>query len=336
MSTGRVHRQLPRRTASLRGTPSVPRARAIAAAAALALALAALAPEARAGCCCPGEPRAWKACEVLQPIGSTLSVRFPDDTTWASLAFGSIQLQDAARSLRRPRRATVAYETVDGAPTLTALGVRMDRRTRVVAVLLVAGATLLLTLILTGGRPHELALGRDNRYSASKCQMMVWFGVLVVSYGVTVALRWWAGGGQFAGAVGVPDNLLVLSGLSAISFVGAKAITQGKQDRAEARLREPVAAVVVVPRKTRAPRPAFPADLVCDDDGDVDFGNFQMVVITLLAVVVYAVRVFVCLGRVELGCATLLPDVDTTILAAFGIGQGAYLTKKAASRLGEG
>ena len=58
--------------------------------------------------------------------------------------------------------------------------------------------------------------------------------------------------------------------------------------------------------------------------------------VTLLAVGVYVVRVFVCLGQVELGGATLLPDVDRTILAAFGLGQGAYLAKQAASRPGEG
>jgi len=29
-----------------------------------------------------------------------------------------------------------------------------------------------------------------------------------------------------------------------------------------------------------------------------------------------------------------LPDVDTTILATFGLGQGAYLTKKAVGEVG--
>jgi hypothetical protein len=58
-----------------------------------------------------------------------------------------------------------------------------------------------------------------------------------------------------------------------------------------------------------------------------------MVVVTLLAVVVYSIRVFACLGQVDLACATSLPDVDTAILGAIGISQGAYLAKKAASPL---
>ena len=53
-----------------------------------------------------------------------------------------------------------------------------------------------------------------------------------------------------------------------------------------------------------------------------------MVVITILAVVVYLAQLFAFLGSIELLKVVTIPDVDTTILATFGLGQGAYLTKK--------
>jgi len=41
------------------------------------------------------------------------------------------------------------------------------------------------------------------------------------------------------------------------------------------------------------------------------------------------------LGVIARGPMTL-PDVDTTLLSGFGIGQGAYLIKKLAAPLGKG
>jgi hypothetical protein len=40
------------------------------------------------------------------------------------------------------------------------------------------------------------------------------------------------------------------------------------------------------------------------------------------------------LGTIEFVKPITLPDVDSTILAGFGLGQGAYLTKKAVGNLG--
>ncbi len=66
-------------------------------------------------------------------------------------------------------------------------------------------------------------------------------------------------------------------------------------------------------------------------DGAADIGDFQLVVITILAVSVYLVQIWAWLGNIPVGVTTTLPDVDTTILATFGLGQGAYLFKKQAS-----
>ena len=78
----------------------------------------------------------------------------------------------------------------------------------------------------------------------------------------------------------------------------------------------------------------FFKDLVQNDKGDFDFGDFQMLVVTLVAVGMYLTLIFHYLGSVELLKTATLPDIDTTILASFGLGQGAYLAKKAGGPVG--
>ena len=78
----------------------------------------------------------------------------------------------------------------------------------------------------------------------------------------------------------------------------------------------------------------FFRDLVQNDVGGFDFGDFQMLVVTFLAVAMYLILIFHFLGSIDFTKTLTLPDVDTTILAGFGLGQGAYLTKKAAGNVG--
>jgi hypothetical protein len=59
-----------------------------------------------------------------------------------------------------------------------------------------------------------------------------------------------------------------------------------------------------------------------------------MIIVTIIAVATYIVLIFNFFGHVEYSKLITLPDVDTTILATFGLGQGAYLTKKAVGNVG--
>lgn len=174
----------------------------------------------------------------------------------------------------------------------------------------------------TGYGMARFLVGRDNRYSKSKFQIAIWFGTVVVSYLATLALRWWASVPSLVGGVDIPQNLLLLSGISALSFGTAKGITQGKENRA---------AAAGVPAKPPADQPRFPSDLVSDDSGQPDLGDFQMVVITLIAVGVYIVQMFDFLSLLHMSAQVSMPDVDPTLLGIFGISHGAYITKKAVS-----
>jgi hypothetical protein len=133
-------------------------------------------------------------------------------------------------------------------------------------------------------------------------------------------MRWLHAG--LLGHLGIPTNLLVLSGLSGLTFAGAKGITTQKNADAQKK-QEPV--------KSQG-NPSFPGDLIrSDNPGQFDLGDFQMIIITLIAVVSYVWMAASFLGNLTHCLSATLPDVDGTLLAMFGIGQGAYLTKKATS-----
>jgi hypothetical protein len=219
------------------------------------------------------------------------------------------------------------------------------------------------------GNPVGLVRGVDQRYSNSKFQAALWFWVLIAGLVAAIAARFWGWGAGFVGGVSIPQNLVALSGISALSFAGAKWITTARikkegddaaktvttaaaapsvvvappaggavavQPVGPARTAADIAAVADAARKdaeaTAKPAAQTPmaGDLVRDDNGNPDFGKFQMLVITLLAVAVYGVQLFAYLGEIPATPAVSLPDIDSAVLALFGIGHGAYLGKKMA------
>jgi hypothetical protein len=204
--------------------------------------------------------------------------------------------------------------------SLTFKTVSVSPRHRVWVLLCTAALFLLISTLLVWGNPLKLILGEDQRYSNSKFQMGLWFFAAIVTYVATVWLRARGLGADFLGIVNIPQNLLLLSGMSALSFAAAKGITTSKVQSA-------------LERGQLAPKPKgkpnFFYDLTHNDTGQLDLGDFQMLVITLVATVMYIALSFHFLGTLETRSAVSLPDVDTTILAAFGLGQGAYLAKKA-------
>jgi len=205
----------------------------------------------------------------------------------------------------------------------------------VCALLIIAIATL-----ITKGAPLKFIVGMDNRYSNSKFQVALWFWVLISTYLAAVVLRVWSAGWDFLGGVNIPQNLLVLSGLSAITYGGAKAITTSKVNAAANPAAAPGAVAAPVPNAD--PKNALVPgqerlfrDLVQNDVGGFDFGDFQMLLVTFVAVAMYVTLISHFLGTIQFLKTVSLPDVDTTILAAFGLGQGAYLAKKAGGEVGK-
>jgi len=207
--------------------------------------------------------------------------------------------------------------------------------------LLILGLAAAAAALARAGSPLKFIVGMDHRYSNSKTQVALWFWVVTSTYLATVVFRVWYAGWDFFGAVSIPQNLLVISGLSAITFGGAKAITTAKADAAAHPVNPPGTAVprvaIADPKNVNVRNDGderFFQDLLQNDLGNVDFGDFQMLMVTLVAVVMYLTLIFHFLGSIEFLKTATLPDVDTTILAGFGLGHGAYLAKKAGGSVG--
>ena len=187
----------------------------------------------------------------------------------------------------------------------------------------ILGAALLLLLLAFAfvGKPTELFLGEDGRYSTSKFQTVIWFWLVISAYIAIVFHRIFASEWAYIGGVDIPPNLLILSGISVLTFTFAKVITVAKIEQA---------ALQGETVKPHADSPPNMRDLIRDDSNRVDLGDYQMLVITMLAVFIYASSAVEFMTQIEFRREITMPDVDATLLAIFGLGQAAYLGKKAA------
>lgn len=253
-----------------------------------------------------------------QNKGNQLSTR--------SLLVNDPALQAVLQNLKEGDQVTLTYDEANKnvLKNLSVSTYKLDWLTplaTLVSAMILMGLLLWVLLRWSGNDLGCLIIGKDKRYSNSKTQVVLWFFVLISTYIAALSLRSWYGGIDFVGGVAIPQNLLTLSGLSGLTFVTAKAITQSKvESKAES--------------KTSADKPKFPDDLFHNDEGDVDLGDFQMIVVTLLTVGVYLVQAYSFLSVIELHTGVILPDIDTTLLATFGLGQGVYLVKKQIETVG--
>jgi hypothetical protein len=159
--------------------------------------------------------------------------------------------------------------------------------------------------------------------------------------------------------VALTANVMALTGLSALTFGAAKVVTVQKVENAISAQanaaavssaaagstpQQIVAAATIAAAsaakidggKPAAPEPDILTDLFQNDHGEVDIGDFQMIFVALTAVVIFGLACFNALAVLPYQMHVSLPDVDSSLLAGFGIGQGAYLVKKAALPLGKG
>jgi len=182
------------------------------------------------------------------------------------------------------------------------------------AVLTVPCIAVLLRI--SSGR--DMLLGPTARYSNSATQIFLWFSVVIGAYLVLWAVRWQMGGGEFLGGISIPANLLLLSGMSGFTFAGAKWIDAS-----------PAAKVRASAPDARPKRSL--SNLVEDRQRNADIADLLMLVVTLVAVFTYLVQYFYYLAAPAFLATVSLPDVDSTLLALFGLGQGTYLTRKVVS-----
>jgi len=278
-----------------------------------------------------------QGCRIENIAADYSSIAVVDSATAASIHFvvKDTNLQERLKGFQTGDAVECSGERKDNQTVLQAIAVktvkvRPGRRLWVLASSTLA--FLLMVGILSLFRPLELIVGEDGRYSNSKFQIALWFLILMIMYLSTLWLRAWDLGAEYLNGINIPSNLLLISGMSVLTFGAAKAITVGK-------VKDAVAAGDPDP-KSEASKPNLLLDLT-HNDGErgaaprLDLGDVQMLVVTLVAACTYLAIIFHFLGSLEARKSISLPDVDTTILAAFGLGHGAYLTKKAVGEVGK-
>lgn len=227
---------------------------------------------------------------------------------------------------------------------------------RLLTILVCAWMVVVTASLAARGSPLKFLVGVDGRYSNSQCQLALWFGMAMTMYLSTVALRVHYLGWDYLGGVAMTANVMALTGLSALTFGAAKVVTSQKVEAlvnaaatsaanaATAAGAAPATAinagVVAADNAKLAAKPAGSRNILVDlfqnDHGDVDIGDFQMIFVTVSAAVIFGISCFISLENLPHLTHVSLPDVDSSLLAGFGIGQGAYLVKKAALPLGKG
>lgn len=166
------------------------------------------------------------------------------------------------------------------------------------------------------GKQHGLAalfIGLDNRTSTSKLQAVLWTYAIIWAL---VSVLAGAGIEDFNTALSteVRDEYLLLLGGPFAVAIGAKAITTHRVSR------DPGAKTMKRQGATGTVGARL-AEVVADDDGWVDLGDFQYLAFTVLTLTYFA---WAFIDSPSEG----LPPVPGTLLVLMGVSQGAYLGKK--------
>ena len=152
-------------------------------------------------------------------------------------------------------------------------------------------------------------LGADDRVSTSKVQFALW--TLALAYALLVI--------TFHDAVYPPGSLdaryLLLLGFPAGAAVSAKAITMGQLSNGT---------VSKKPAKFEKKTPATAVkDIVSNDQGDLDLGDTQYLIFTLVTLVAFFIAFFHDPAK--------LPVLPDTLVGLTSASAAAYVAKKAAS-----
>jgi len=163
--------------------------------------------------------------------------------------------------------------------------------------------------------------GADGRASTSKFQWLFWTVVVFFAYTAAYVAR--ARYGYLEQLPSVPQNLLILMGISAGTMAGAKAITQTQVNQRK------IVKAAPDPRDQQSGMGA----LVNDDDAVPDLTKIQMLGWSLLIAAIYLSRVVQMVHAYDArdNDLTQLPDIDTALMVLMGVGHGGYLAKKSAS-----
>jgi hypothetical protein len=151
--------------------------------------------------------------------------------------------------------------------------------------------------------------GYDGATSSSKFQFFLWTLVVLYAYIVIVVDAYYNHSNVQLG-ISIPQNLILVMGLSATTMLAAKGITSNYADTEKVDKSE-----------------TGKGGLFLDDSGYPDLAKIQLMSWTFIGVGIFLLKTLSgIIGSTEALMA--VPDIDGTLVALMGIGEGAYIGKK--------
>ncbi len=180
-----------------------------------------------------------------------------------------------------------------------------------------------------------VVIDNRNRISLSKTQAVAWTVLIFSAVAVGAALRLNHGLGATALNIAIPNDLLAVMGLSAVSLVGTPAVLSLKPNGGDG---APAGAV----HQNAGPGDASWSDIFQGDDvtnaDSVDLSKVQHVLITTLLLVYYAIVLATWLSQTSdpLSAKPSLPLFGTQMVWLLGISHAGYLGYKAVPHTNSG
>lgn len=152
-------------------------------------------------------------------------------------------------------------------------------------------------------------IGYDGATSTSKLQFFLWTMFVLYAYIIIVIDAYYNHNIVSIGLT-VPQNLILAMGLSATTMLAAKGISSNYADTNKIDKSD-----------------TSKGGLFFDDDGYPDLAKIQLMAWTFVGIGIFLLKT---LNDVvgSTGAFAQLPDIDGTLLALMGIGQGSYVGKK--------
>lgn len=205
------------------------------------------------------------------------------------------------------------------------------------AVVAVLGFFALLTFV-GNGHVHVLVVGKDGRTSTSKLQAFLW--TVVLAFAVLALIL------QGVTDINIVPDYLYLLGFPTLALLLSKGIVQQKISNGDVVKVTPTeaasgqtapaaavtpatpAAAAAPPAAAAAPPAAAPTrswrdwlgDIINNDEGQADLGDFQYVVFNLIALAYFVIHFFDAPG--------VLPKIPQTLLVLTGASAGGYVGNK--------
>lgn len=192
--------------------------------------------------------------------------------------------------------------------------VNIDYARWVVILLIYPAIFFIILLILYQKKPIPwIYRGYDGATSTSKVQFFVWTIAALYAY-LVIILDAYFNHGVTEMAPAVPQNLILAMGLSAITTLAAKEVTSSYSEKGHVRKDGEIKGGIFL-----------------NDDGYPDLSKIQLMAWTFIGIGIFILKVLNSVLESS-NIPSSLPDIDATLLALMGIGQGAYVGKKIATK----